>query len=885
MLKDLKNPYYKDAATTSDDIEVFQKMLQTANRFRQSKKSTEENSENSRSLFSITENTSAFSFDDNFKINIIQGNSELFLKERKIQDNLIESFKFIDNLQLECLKYLDQCRDSFVPIVDQKIIFGSSLTKISMTIFPYFVNGKSNYAVILELQDNLDASSSNSITHNEVSTPEVLAAILTDNKVKDEVIVEQHEQLTASRTYSESIMQTVREALLILDKNFRIITANDAFYRCFDTTHEEIIANNFFEINNAQWNIEELRNLFGQILPKHQIIESYKLTVSLFNKKRRTLMLNARQIVSEDKTDNLILVAIEDITKSKLLKTERDFSKTLEIKVADKTRELQQSQAFLNSILDSTRYGIASYEAIFEDSIIVDFLITYSNAEVPEMFELTVDQVIGKTCKDVYPNIFNDGTFEKLVHCVEHDEIMHYEFDYHKGEDTIWISSVASKVENSVTVTSKIITTEKNAALNLKLLNEQLTARNTAFEERLLAEFSDSFKSFKTGKEFFDSLVLELAQKTEMDTVLLGELVQEDNGKYIRCFSVASKGEIANNFKYKVTDGPCSKILKGAPYLQTHAVRELFPNNQTLIDFNAEGYLGYPLFDQKNKCIGLISVLHQSKIENIGYIKSFVHIASRRIELELQRQINEKILEDKNRELQYNNRELQSFNYIASHDLQEPLRKIQLFTGRILETDEDNFSDLSVKYFNTIRNAAGRMQNLIQALLTYSTSDAKGMEFKKTNLNSIVEDIKADLEDKIQISNTTIISDDLPRLSVIPSQFHQLLQNLIANAIKYQNPGIDPVITITAELFVEDETDSHKMWKICVSDNGIGFEKQYKDKIFELFQRLHGKNEYEGTGIGLAICKKIIQNHKGYIKVDSELGKGSNFCIFVPTKN
>ena len=698
--------------------------------------------------------------------------------------------------------------------------------------------------------------------------------------MKDAVIVEQHDKLTASRTYSESIMQTVREALLIMDKNFRIITANDAFHRCFDTTHEEIIANNFFEINNAQWDFQELRTLFGQILPKHQIIESYKVTLSLSNKKRRTLMLNARKIIREDKKDNLIL-AIEDITKSKLLKTERDFSRALEMQVEDKTKELQQSQAFLNSILDSTKYGIASYEAIFEDSKIVDFLITYSNSEVPDMFDLYVDDVIGKTCKEVYPNIFKDGTFEKFTRCIEMNEIVHYEVEYKKGEDTMWISSVASKVENSLTVTSKIITKEKNAALSLNLLNEQLTARNTAFEERLLAEFSDSFKSFKTGKEFFDSLVLELSQKTGMDTVLLGELMQEENGPYIRCFSVASKGKIADNFKYKISDGPCFKILKGTPYLQTHAVRELFPNNQTLIEFNAEGYLGYPLFDHKNRCIGLISVLHQSKIENIGYVKSFVHIASRRIELELQRQINEKILEDKNRELQYNNRELQSFNYIASHDLQEPLRKIQLFTGRILENDEDSLSDLSVKYFNTIRNAADRMQNLIQALLSYSTSDARGMEFKRTNLNNILEDIKTDLEDKTQISNATIISDDLPQLVVIPSQFHQLLQNLISNAIKYQNPDI---INISAEQLSEDEDGSHKMWKICIRDNGIGFEKQYKDKIFELFQRLHGKNEYEGTGIGLAICKKIIQNHKGYIKVDSEVGKGSNFCIFVPTK-
>ncbi len=212
------------------------------------------------------------------------------------------------------------------------------------------------------------------------------------------------------------------------------------------------------------------------------------------------------------------------------------------------------------------------------------------------------------------------------------------------------------------------------------------------------------------------------------------------------------------------------------------------------------------------------------------------------------------------------------------------MRKIQLFTGRILEQDEKNLSDLSVKYFNTVRNAAGRMQNLIQALLTYSTSDAKGMDFKSTNLNSIIEEIKIDLEEKILSSNATIISDNLPKLSVIPLQFHQLLQNLIANGIKYQKPDLNPIITITAEKVFDEQDSTRQLWKICVSDNGIGFDQQYESKIFELFQRLHGKNEYEGTGIGLAICKKIVQNHKGYIKVNSEVGKGSNFCIFVPIK-
>ena len=595
-------------------------------------------------------------------------------------------------------------------------------------------------------------------------------------------------------------------------------------------------------------------------------------------------MLNARQILSEDKKDMLILVAIEDITKTKLLKTERDFSKTLETEVAEKTKKLQQSQAFLNSILDSTRYGIASYEAIFEGDEIVDFLITYTNAEVPKMFDLTIDDVLGKTCKEVYPNIFLDGVFEKFLYCIKTGESIAYELEYTLSETSMWINSIASKVENSVTVTSKIITDEKNAELNLKLLNDQLTAKNQAFEERILQEFSDSFSSYKTGQEFFDSLVIELSQKTGMDYVLLGEVVHDEDGKSIKCFSVAEKGKLAKNLKYKVDTGPCQKILKGAPYMQTHAIRELFPDSNFLLDLNAEGYLGYPLFNHNKKCIGLISVLHHSKIENLSYVNSFVHIASKRIELELQRQINDKILEEKNRELKYNNRELQSFNYIASHDLQEPLRKIQLFTGRILEEDKKNLSAVSVKYFNTVRNAAGRMQNLIQALLTYSTSDAKGMDFKRTNLNSIIEDIKIELEEKISSSNATIISNNLPKLSVIPLQFHQLLQNLIANGLKYQNLEIDPIITISAEKVTDEYDVLRKMWRICISDNGIGFEQQYENKIFELFQRLHGKNEYEGTGIGLAICKKIIQNHKGYIKVESEVGKGSNFCIFVPTK-
>lgn len=881
MPKDQDNIHLTHNKINASEIPVFQKMLE---HLCKTKGLVDDISGSSTDLdvaFTADSKNIAFAFDQNFEVLLAKGNATLFCKGSTIENNQTVSIKIENELNSQIVHYLKQCSNSLMPIIDKEIIFGESQLKTNLTVIPYFADAENRYLITVQI---LKDKKSVLETIQDLDPIQIISEIIDDNKSKDELIVTQSDQLSAARTYSESILQTVREGLLVLDKDFRIITANEAFHRCFDISHEEILSKSFFEINENQWDFKELRSLFEQILPKHHIIESYIVTLFLRGNKKRTLMLNARQILSEDKKDMLILVAIEDITKSKLLKTERNFSKALETEVLEKTKELQQSQAFLKSILDSARYGITSFEAIFEEGKIVDFLITYSNAEVPRIFELEIDDILGKTCKEVYPNVFQDGVFEKFVYCIKTGESIPYDIEYQIDGSSVWVNSIASKVENSVTVISKVITPEKNAEFHLKKLNEQLTAKNKAFEERILQEFSDSFSSFKTGQDFFDSLVIELSQKTEMDYVLLGEVVHDDDGKSIKCFSVAEKGKLANNIKYKIDNGPCQKILKGTPYMQTHAIQELFPESKFLVDLDAEGYLGYPLFNQNKKCIGLISVLHHSKIENLSYVNSFVHIASKRIELELQRQINENILEEKNRELKYNNRELQSFNYIASHDLQEPLRKIQLFTGRILEQDEKNLSDLSVKYFNTVRNAAGRMQNLIQALLTYSTSDAKGMDFKSTNLNSIIEEIKIDLEEKILSSNATIISDNLPKLSVIPLQFHQLLQNLIANGIKYQKPDLNPIITITAEKVVDEQDSTRQLWKICVSDNGIGFDQQYESKIFELFQRLHGKNEYEGTGIGLAICKKIVQNHKGYIKVNSEVGKGSNFCIFVPIK-
>lgn len=269
---------------------------------------------------------------------------------------------------------------------------------------------------------------------------------------------------------------------------------------------------------------------------------------------------------------------------------------------------------------------------------------------------------------------------------------------------------------------------------------------------------------------------------------------------------------------------------------------------------------------------------------------------SRKLQEETDRmnQLLEKKVDERTQELQRQNislenmnEELLSFNYVASHDLQEPLRKIQAFSGRILDDDEA-LSEKTRDYFGRITNAAARMQKLLEALISYSRANMAEDDFVETDLNVLLEEVKSDIREMIEDKKVIIESDGLPTLKVIPTQLHQLFLNLIANAIKYARTGVVPKIKITSQLInVEDIKKPvylhHKSyWNIAFEDNGIGFESQYEDKIFELFQRLHGKNEFEGTGIGLAICRKIAQNHNGYIFAEGRPNKGATFLIYFP---
>jgi len=238
-----------------------------------------------------------------------------------------------------------------------------------------------------------------------------------------------------------------------------------------------------------------------------------------------------------------------------------------------------------------------------------------------------------------------------------------------------------------------------------------------------------------------------------------------------------------------------------------------------------------------------------------------------------------------NLELEKKNTELASFTYIASHDLKEPLRKIETFASIINTNDRDNFSEKGKVYFDSIVIAAQRMQNLIDSVFMYAKTNISGIDLQETNLNKVTEEAIATLDLNIIQKQAVITYAGLPIIQAIPDQMLQVFTNLIENAIKYSKEGIAPEISISASwLQINDEDNllETDAWRIDFTDNGIGFDEQYKAKIFHIFQRLHAKEKYSGTGIGLAICKKIIENHRGIITVKSTEGIGSVFSLFLP---
>jgi two-component system, LuxR family, sensor kinase FixL len=239
-------------------------------------------------------------------------------------------------------------------------------------------------------------------------------------------------------------------------------------------------------------------------------------------------------------------------------------------------------------------------------------------------------------------------------------------------------------------------------------------------------------------------------------------------------------------------------------------------------------------------------------------------------------------------ELERSNRDLEQFAYVASHDLQEPLRKIRAFGDRLEVKCKDLLDETAQECVTRMQSAAARMQELIEGLLTLSRVTSRARDFVQVDLSEIAHQVIGDLEAQIERVHGQVEVGKLPTIQAEPLQIRQLLQNLIANALKFHRPDEPPVVKIEARYVLpRDQRQSRKSLadekcRITIEDNGIGFDQQYADRIFGIFQRLHPRDVYEGTGIGLAICRRIVEFHGGQISVQSQPGKGSTFEVLLP---
>ena len=321
-------------------------------------------------------------------------------------------------------------------------------------------------------------------------------------------------------------------------------------------------------------------------------------------------------------------------------------------------------------------------------------------------------------------------------------------------------------------------------------------------------------------------------------------------------------------------------------------------------EFDIENLLMLPMVFQ-DRVVGLVEIMDRSERppteQEIALVRMLADQAANAIEnarlyeqtqqeLSARRQAEAR-LKSYTAKLEWSNRELQDFAYVASHDLQEPLRKIQAFGDRLEAIYGQTLDERGRDYLARMRNAAGRMQTLINDLLTYSRVTTKAQPFQTVDLEKVARGVVSDLEVRIEQVGGRVEVGELPAIEADPTQMRQLLQNLVSNGLKFHRQDEIPVVNVYARCcnghenrLEGDGPDGTTMCQIIVKDNGIGFDEKYADRIFQVFQRLHGRGEYEGTGIGLATSRKIAERHGGDITAKSKPGQGATFIVTLPVR-
>lgn len=507
--------------------------------------------------------------------------------------------------------------------------------------------------------------------------------------------------------------------------------------------------------------------------------------------------------------------------------------------------------------------------------------ISVNNAQAKLLGLGSPEEAIGKSDFDFFSQDHAKDAFDDEQRLIKTCEPMIDKIEQIRRADGEfrWVSATKIPMRNrdgeviGIAGISRDITERKNAELELQVL-------------------------FRIMREV--SLTDKLSDHLKLIHQAIGEVI------YARNFYVALLDEATGllHFEFYVdeldpelpgpqpsTEGLTGLMLKknSSVLLTDKQQRELIAEGEAdLLGSVSASWLGVPL-RTPNATIGALVV--QSYDDSEAFSPKdveFLTSVGSQVAMTIQRKMAQDRLEKTAAMLSQSNRELQDFASVASHDLQEPLRKIQAFGDRLKTKCGDHLSDDGQDYLERMLNAAKRMQTLINDLLTFSRVTTKAQPFSEVDLGVIAREVLSDLEVRIEQTGGTVELGELPVIDADPLQMRQLFQNLIANALKFRKPDEAPVVRITAQSNSSNAAGDSwtlggsEVLQLSIADNGIGFDEKYLDRIFTVFQRLHGRNAYEGTGVGLAVCRRIVERHGGNITAKSQPDHGSTFIINLP---
>ncbi len=508
-------------------------------------------------------------------------------------------------------------------------------------------------------------------------------------------------------------------------------------------------------------------------------------------------------------------------------------------------KKLQETEEFLKGVYKSSNNVISHFEPIFDtENNIVDFQFKYTSDAIEKVTGSEQEDIIGGSLLETYPMVLENGLFEIMKECFLSGKTQEHESIYTFEGQNKYIFNTIVKSANGITNTAWDTTKVKEAEKNLQKLNEDLSLQNTIFKE---AEHVAGVGSFIW---YLDD----------------GSATVSDN--FYRILGVKPNS-------FEVTFDAYKK------YVHADDISIFESLGATTVEKDKSTSFTYRIYNKKKGVRYLDLKGRNIEIDNRPVSVGIVQDITSRVE-------KDRELIESYEKLQLSNEELESFNRVASHDLQEPLRKIQMFISRIEDDGDNSMPNSGSAYFNKIKSATFRMRELIQNLLSYSRIDKINSNFEQIDLNLTIGKVEEELSQLVKDTKTVITYKKLPLIHGIPFKIEQLFINLISNSIKYSKKDVAPVITIVSEKIKSHAVsenfvkNSEYYYKISITDNGIGFDPEFASNIFEVFQRLHSKNEYSGTGIGLSICKKIVEKHNGYIHAISKKEEGATFIIYLP---